>query len=344
MKLLSNRAPGNALLIVSFLVLPLFAVFPAATSRTQQTSTGVAQETTAAVPATRKLTVTVIGPNGGFMSGLTRDSFAVFEGKSQHEINYFESADAPASVGVLVDVSRSVGRQTVETAKRAAMQFIEQSHPENEYFIAEFGNGLRGLIDWTRDRRALAGGLGKLGTANGAKQKPEPRGLTMLYDSCIAGLEKLARGAHPKRIILLIGDGGGDNNSKHSFLDLKRRLRDSDVLMYAINIAQDRSQPVPDIVGQAIIDELADLSGGKAYFVASEKESAEAVKLVTMELRHQYVLGFTPAKEAGRGGEWKKVKIKLTLPGISTKNISVRSREGYVSTPTPPRIDASSKP
>jgi Ca-activated chloride channel family protein len=342
LKLLSNRAPGIALLIVSFLVSPLFAVFSGAANRTQQTSTAVAQATTAATPATRKFTVTVIGPNGGLLSGLTRDSFAVFEGKSQHEINYFEHADAPVSVGVLVDVSGSMTRQTVEAARRAAMQFIEQSHPENEYFVGEFGNGLRGLIDWTRDRQALAEGLSKLGTGNGAKQKPEPKGQTMLYDSCVAALEKLARAPHPKRIILLIGDGGGDNHSKHTFLDLKRRLRDSDVLMYAVNIMQERDQSSLDIAGQAVIDELANLSGGRAYFVDNEKESAGAVKRVAMELRHQYVIGFTPAQDAGRGGEWKKVKIKLTLPGTSTGNIFVRSREGYVSTPLP-RTDASSK-
>jgi Ca-activated chloride channel family protein len=347
LKLLSKRAPESALLIVSFLVLPLYAVSSGATNRTQQASTAAAAQatTTAGAPATRKLTVTVIGPNGGFLAGLTRDSFAVFEGKSQHKINYFDSADAPVSVGVLVDVSGSVRRRTVEAARRVALQFIEQSHPENEYFIGEFGNGLRGLIDWTRDRQAIAEGLSKLATGNGAKQKPEPKGQTPLYDSCVAALEKMASAAHPKRVILLIGDGGGDNDSKHSFADIRRRIRDSDVLMYAININIERNSSIPNIAAQAIFDELTNLSGGRAYFVDNEKDSTEATKRLAMELRHQYVIGFTPADARGeRGGEWKKVKIKLTLPGTSTRNVFIRSREGYVSTPLPPRTDASSKP
>jgi Ca-activated chloride channel family protein len=341
LKLLSHRAPGSALLIISFLALSLPAVSSDAAHRTQQTSNAVAQATRSTSPAARKLTVTVIGANGGFMAGLTRDSFAVFEGKSQHEINYFEHADTPISVGVIVDVSGSVGRQTIEAARRAAMQFVEQSHAENEYFIGEFGNVPRGLVDWTRDRQAIAEGLSKLATGNGAKQKAEPKGQTALYDSCAAALEKMAGATHPKRAILLVGDGGGDNNSKRSFLDLKRRLRDSDVLMYAVNINTVRNLSTVDIASQAIIDELTKVSGGKAYFVDNEKETAEAVKLVAMELRYQYVIGFTPPEDTGRG-EWKKVKIKLTLPGTSTRNIVVRSREGYFSTP-PPRANAPSK-
>ncbi|MCA1566402.1 MAG: VWA domain-containing protein [Acidobacteria bacterium] len=335
MKLQPNRPQGSVLLIISFLALPLLAVSPGAARRSQQKSAAATQATSAAAPEARKFIVTVIGPNGGFISGLTRDSFAVFEGKSQREISYFKSDDVPVSVGLLVDVSGSVRRQTVEAAKRVAMRFIEQSHPENEYFIGEFGRSLRGLTGWTRDPRTIAEALGKVGTANGAKPKPDPQGPTALYDSCVAALGTMASGTHPKRVIVLISDAGGDNESEHSFNDLKRRIRESDVLIYAIGITGDSALGTPDILGQAVTDELTSLSGGRAYFIEREKEAGEAVKRLTVELRHQYEIGFTPTN-AARGGKWNKVKIKVTLPDPSLKNIVVRSRDGYFSTTPAP--------
>jgi Ca-activated chloride channel homolog len=334
-KLQSNRVPRRALLVISCLVLLLLVVSPGATHPAPQKSSADAQATSAAAPETRKFTVTVIGPNYGFISGLTRDSFAVFEGKSQREISYFKNDDAPISVGLLVDVSGSVRRPTVEAAKRVAMQFIEQSHPENEYFIAEFGRSLRGLTGWTRDARTIAEALGKVGTGNGVKPRPEPKGGTALYDSCVAALETMATGTHLKRVIVLIGDAGGDNESKHSFSDFKRRIRESDVLIYAIGITGDSALNTPDIAGQVITDELTGLSGGRAYFIERDKEAVEVVKRLTVELRHQYEIGFTPTN-AARGGKWNKVKIKVTLPDPSLKNIVVRSRDGYFSTTPAP--------
>jgi Ca-activated chloride channel family protein len=328
-KLRSNHLQGSALLIISFLALPLLAVSSGAARRSQQKATATPQASPVAAPDMRKFTITVIGPNGGFISGLTRDSFAVFEGKSQREISYFKSDDAPVSVGLLLDVSASVERRAVEAARRVTMKLIEQSHPENEYFIGEFGRSLRELTGWTRDPRMIAEALGKVGTANGAKPKPEPQGPTALYDACVAALETTARATHPKRVIVIIGDAGGDNESKHSFADLKRRIRESDVLIYAIGLTGDVD--MRDIAGQVIMDELTSLSGGRAYFLDREKEAGEAVKRLAVELRHQYVLGFTPLN-AARDGKWNKVKIKVTASHPSAKNMIVRSRDGYFST------------
>jgi Ca-activated chloride channel family protein len=61
----------------------------------------------------------------------------------------------------------------------------------------------------------------------------------------------------------------------------------------------------------------------------------EAIDLLTLELRHQYVLGFAPAN-AAPPGKWNKVKIKVRTPDRSLKGLSAHSREGYFSpAPTP---------
>ena len=76
----------------------------------------------------------------------------------------------------------------------------------------------------------------------------------------------MQRGAHPKRALLLISDGQ-DNNSRYTFGELRRLLKESDVVLYGIGIlgGNDAGSAL-GMEGQSILDELANVSGGKASF------------------------------------------------------------------------------
>lgn len=331
----------RALLINGFLVLPLLlpAVFSSgAANRTPHPLVVNAQQQSAspAADSIQKFTVTVTDDKGRFIAGLTKEEFAIREGKTDHALSYFNTEDAPASVGLLVDVSGSVNRRALEAAKYAAARFIELSHRENEYFVAEFSSGLRGLTDWTRDGGMLMDALNKLATENGMQPKPKPKGLTALNDAGLAVLEKIAHGggAHSKHVLLLISDGGRDNDSKHKFDDLKRKIRESDILIYTIIITT-TGDIFPDFIEQATMDEFTGLSGGRAYWVNNKKELDEVLEQMALELRQQYVIGFKPTNAAG-AGKWNKFKIKLTPRDKKLKNLYVRSREGYFSPPASP--------
>ncbi|HEY9404558.1 MAG TPA: hypothetical protein VIQ24_18010, partial [Pyrinomonadaceae bacterium] len=67
----------------------------------------------------------------------------------------------------------------------------------------------------------------------------------------------------------------------------------------------------------------------------NKKDLDEVVDRLAVELRHQYVIGFAPTNAAREGG-WNKVKIKVARPGVSSKGVVVRSREGYFSPPPKP--------
>lgn len=345
MSFLSSRANRIGFLILSSLIMPLLIVTSATISHSQQNSSAMVQLTSPSTSDLLKLTVTVATEKGGFVTGLTKDDFAVWEGKTQHEIKYFSSNDLPASVGVLVDVSGSVKPQTVELAKHAVEQLVQQSWAENEYFITEFGVNAHDLVEWTQDAQTIAKGLNKLGTGNGAKQKPKPQGQTALYDTCVAALKKVVEGKHSKRVVLIISDGQ-DNSSRHTLNQLKQLVKESDALIYGINVFErynnmgisvferyDMSEAF--IIGHSILDELALISGGRAYLSEGRKQVAAVVERISMELRHQYVVGFMPANAAQRG-KWNKVKIKVTPPDATLGNLSVRSREGYFSPTSAP--------
>src|SRR5687768_16677086 len=51
------------------------------------------------------LTLTVTDTYGRYVSGLTKNAFTVMDNGKEQEITFFSDSDAPASVGILFDIS-----------------------------------------------------------------------------------------------------------------------------------------------------------------------------------------------------------------------------------------------
>ena len=325
-----------ALLIFPLLILPLLVAQPGATNAGQQIH-NTREQAAPNDSGTLRFTVTVTGAKGGFITGLTKDNFSVWEGKTEREITYFRSDDLPLSVGVLVDVSGSIEARTLAMAKYAVAKFVERSHRDNEYFVGEFNEGRRDLTGWTRDAQEILKGLDKIAVPPlGSQANLKPRGQTAFYDACAVALEEVARRPNRKHVLLLITDGQ-DNHSRLTLDQLRRKVKESDVQIYGLSITDLNKRPdYYRVDGQVILDELATESGGWVYFPGNKRELDESVERIATELRHQYVIGFTPTN-AARGGKWNKVKIKVTPPsGVSLKGSRARSREGYFSPVTTP--------
>src|SRR6185369_1944962 len=164
------------------------------------------------------LTVTVTDTYGRYVSGLSKGAFAVFDNKLPQEITHFSDDDSPVSVGVIFDVSGSMSGDKIKRAREALSKFVQTSHDSDEYFLIGFNNRAQLLLDKTRDGNAV---LAKLTFV-------ETKGQTALYDAVYLGVEKVQRGAHRKRALLVISDGQ-DNNSRYTFDNLRRLLKESDV-------------------------------------------------------------------------------------------------------------------
>src|SRR6266481_6251924 len=158
--------------------------------------------------------VTVTDIYGRFVSGLSKNAFSIFDEKSQRDITFFSDEDAPVSVGILFDVSGSMSGDKVHRARDDLSHFIQTSHDRDEYFLIGFNSRAQLLMDRTRDGQAVLDKLTFVQTKNN----------TALYDACYLGVERVQRGAHPKRALLLISDGQ-DNNSRYTFNEVKRLLK-----------------------------------------------------------------------------------------------------------------------
>ncbi|MDQ3253749.1 MAG: VWA domain-containing protein, partial [Acidobacteriota bacterium] len=220
-------------------------------------------------------------------------------------------------------VSGSMNGEKIQRARQALMRFIDTSHTSDEYFLIGFNSRAQLLLDRTRNSDALIDKLTFVST----------KGQTALYDACYLGVEKVTRGTHPKRAVLLISDGQ-DNSSRYTFGELRRLLKESDVIIYAVGIlgGHDDSSSL-GIGGRSILEELAGVSGGKAFFPSTSAEMNDTFERIALELRNQYSIGYRPGNFTPNG-KWRKLKVKVQPPR-GLPRLFVRSKEGYYALTTP---------
>lgn len=267
------------------------------------------------------LTLTVTDNYGRYVSGLKKEHFTVFDNKQKQNITYFSDADSPVSIGVLFDVSGSMSGEKIAKARNALARFINTSHPRDEYYLIAFNKRAQLLMDKTRDGEAV---LNKLTLV-------EPKHNTALYDACYLGIERVTRGTHQKKALLIISDGQ-DNSSRYSYKEVKRLLKESDVVIYSVGILDARDTGTSDgLLGQAFLDELSGLTGGKSFYPNSAVEMDEIFERIALELRHQYSIGYTPPGFKP-DGKWHKVKVKIKPPR-GLPRLTVRNRKGYYASP-----------
>lgn len=266
-------------------------------------------------------TLTVTDLYGRYVSGLSKNAFTIQDNNKDQEITFFSDSDAPVSVGIIFDVSGSMSGEKISKARNALKRFIDTSHPNDEYFLIAFNSRAQLLMDRTRDGEAL---LRKLTLV-------QPRQNTALYDAVYLGLERVTRGTHQKRAMIVISDGQ-DNSSRYNFGEVRRLMKESDVVTYAVGIIDggDAGSSI-GLQGQAFLDELTSVSGGKAFYPNNSVELDEIFERIALELRHQYSIGYTP-DDFQPDGKWRKVKVRVKPPR-GLPRLTVRSREGYYATP-----------
>ncbi len=262
------------------------------------------------------LTVTVTDPYNRLVTGLDRQHFQVFEDKVKQSIEFFNDDDVPVSMGIVFDVSGSM-KGKLDRARESLKAFVQTSHHDDDFFLVGF-NQRANLLSEFSDGETLENKLTLV----------DPKGQTALYDAAYLGIEKVKQGRHNKRALLLISDGQ-DNSSRYTYGELRKLLKEAGVQIYCIGIVEmgGSAGGTLDMQGQAILEEIAQVTGGKAFFPRSAAELEDATTRIALELRHQYSIGYTPTN-VKRDGEWHKIKIQVKPPrGLPP--LRVQHKEGY---------------
>ena len=172
------------------------------------------------------VTATVSDGQGRFVSGLRQDDFRIYEDGELRPITHFTAERVPVSLGIVLDTSGSMEGDRMTAAKQALQRFLfELLGPDDEVFLYRFDNRPELVHAWTRRKDLVAEELRRL----------RPRGATTLYDAVAEAIPLAATGRNRKKALLIISDGN-DSSSYTRIEELKRLIRESEVLVYAIGI------------------------------------------------------------------------------------------------------------
>ncbi len=259
------------------------------------------------------LDVSVKDGSGGFVSGLTKDNFKVFENGKLEQINQFSNADNPVTVGIAVDESGSMRPKRPQVIT-AAWIFIQASNPMDEIFVVNFNEKPRlGLPDdvlFSDNPKQLRAAL----------WQGNPEGRTALYDAIEMSLHQLEFARQAKKTLVVISDGG-DNHSTHTQQEVMQDVLSSLTTIYTVGI-YDEDDPERN---EGVLKSLAQVSGGVFFHPKSLEEIVPICRQIAKDIRARYTIGYIPSVEG------KMVRhIKVEASSADHPKMIVRTRTKYV--------------
>jgi Ca-activated chloride channel homolog len=264
-----------------------------------------------------RLNASVIDGSGRTIDTLAKDAFHVYEDGVPQTILSFRHEDLPVSLGILIDSSGSMydKKQAVDAA---SINLVKLSNHEDEAFLVDFNSEAYIDEDFTNDIAKLDEGL-KMSKVGGG---------TALYDALVASADYLSKnGKRPKQVLLVITDGE-DNASSATLEQAIERVQDLDgPAIYCIGLLfgedTDRRESRH---AKEVLSELAEQTGGQAYFPRSLKEVSEITAEVAQDIRTQYTIAYKSTKSPALGG-YRQVHVEAKEKGF--RGLQVRTRTGY---------------
>jgi Ca-activated chloride channel homolog len=313
----SAVSAGGGALIIFMSPLSLFFQL-AALGASFQVAEGPVSDTISVDVDLVVLHATVRDKNGGFVSGLRKENFRVFENGALQDIRVFQAEDVPVAVGLVVDNSGSMGRKRKEVTA-AALAFAKSSNPQDEMFVLNFNEqtsfGLPDTELFSASAAELAHAL------NGVPA----RGKTALYDAIEMGLGHLKKAKLEKKVLIVISDGG-DNASHRALNQVLDNAGRSDAIIYTVGLFDEYDHDR----NPGVLKKIARATGGEAFLPVEMRDVVPVCERIAQDIRNQYTIGYVPSNPKL---DRTYRTITVTAKGSHGEKYLVRTRAGYIASP-----------
>ena len=278
--------------------------------------------------------VSVLDKDGDAVEGLKQENFQVLENNVAQDVTLFKHEDVPVSIGMVIDNSGSM-RNKKDKVHSAALSFVKESNPDDQTFIVAFERDAFLQQDFT----------GSMGDLVDALDNLDPRMETAMYDAIYLSVDHVKKGRLDKKVLLVISDGE-DTASKWGYNKVLEHVKNAkDVVVYAVGILEENDGRSGGLFGRSPqkkaregLTEIAELSGGQAFFPKDIDEVAVICRRIARNLRNQYTIGYSP-KNDKPDGAWRELTVKQVNFPKNLGKVEVRHRKGYTapggSTPKP---------
>jgi VWFA-related protein len=303
--------------------------------------------------------VSVLDRQGRFVPNLRREDFSVFENGIEQSIAYFEPAEKPFTVALILDTSASTHFHLWEI-KEAAIAFATQLRPQDRVLVVSFNDQVLLLTEATNDLKVVTAVI---------QENANTGDSTRLYDAVNLVVNERLNKIKGRKAIVLFTDGVDTSSYLATYQSTLREAEELDALIYPIQydtsdylramqsagsitvVTSSSNWPFRRTSSSQVIYSgtptggipppgttradyeradkylhgLAEKTGGRLYQANDSAQLAQAFSRIAEELRRQYSLGYYPQSSAVQNGERRQVKVRVHQP-----NLAVRARDSYV--------------
>ncbi|HKO99027.1 MAG TPA: VWA domain-containing protein [Pyrinomonadaceae bacterium] len=334
------------------LLIAVFGIGPFGQSARAQTPTDQVDDVIRVESDLTSLLFIATDRNKRFITSLTETDLHLSEDNALQKIVSFQKeTDRPLAIAFLIDVSASE-EHMLPNEKAAVRSFIETviKSSKDQAAIIPFTGGAYLEQDLTRDVFSLYRALERvevavpnyLGTgkplsgisSRPGTLRPPPEGSTAIWEAISLTIrEVLAKKRNePARIekrkaIILLTDGW-DTSSRINAQEVVKSAIADETVIYAIGIGDSKR----DGVDKHSLEEVAESTGGRAFFPKKEADLATAFSEIEQELRSQYLITYSSTNKLRDGG-FRKIRLSIINPQLQKEKIELRYRPGYVAKP-----------
>jgi VWFA-related protein len=302
--------------------------------------------------------VSVLDRQGRFVANLKRDDFRVFENGVEQAIAYFEPAEKPFTVALLLDTSASTHFHLSEI-KEAAIAFAKQLRPQDRVLIVSFNDEVLLLTEATNDPNTVDTVI---------EENAYTGNSTRLYDAVDLTIRERLNQIKGRKAIVLFTDGVDTSSQQATYQSTLAEADELDALIYPIQydtsdylqamqggntvtvtttrnglfgrttsqrtynvpLNGNNGAPLPGSTKEdydradRYLHSLADKTGGRLYQANDTGQLAQAFTRIAEELRRQYSLGYYPKTENSDSSERRQIKVRVRQP-----DLAVRARDNY---------------
>ena len=279
---------------------------------------------------------TVLNRRNKLVSDLDKQDFRIYDDNVQQEIRYFsKQTDLPLRIGMLLDTSNSI-RDRLKFEQDAANNFL--------FSVLRRGTDEAFLMTFDDEPQVIQGFTPDTGKLRDQILRTRAGGGTAVYDAIYVACEKeLSHPPRPpgdqpdvvRRVMILISDGE-DNLSTHTRAEAIEMAQRTSVVIYSISTStqwitiEDPSKEKAGnrkyhlTEGDKILQDLAEETGGRAFFPYHVDDLDQSFQDIGEELRNQYSIAYNPSNHAYDG---RYHKIRIEIP--DHKGDQARARRGY---------------
>jgi Ca-activated chloride channel homolog len=290
-----------------------------------------------------KLDVSVLDADGNFVDGLTQNDFRIRDDGEERPVEFFAPVSTPAKVVMVLETSPAVYLFKDEHLA-AAYSLLGGLAPDDEVALVTYSDVPRSVVNFTTNKSLLLQALGNTQYMMGSAA-------LNLYDSVSDVIDGVSRFPGKKAIVLLTT--GLDSSPAVRWTLLRQKLHESDVVIFAVGLAGplDSMTSVPEKkkhrkkhAGGSAFDSTSDpgamptlekaehalsslstMTGGRAYFPASNQDFAPTYREIAACLRHEYVVGIAPDHD----GQFHRLTVDVVNSSNSTPKKKKHGKSGY---------------